>query len=209
MNKIQKKKQNFVQISNNFIRDNRISFKAKGLFCYMYSMEANWNFTLQSIATQQNDGLSSITTAINELKEFGYVVYEKLTSGRGIYHLNDEPKSENPNMDFPIMAKSHPIKNTNLIKNTNTKNSNDVIKTNNKEALLETAEKYLKAHIKLKSKISFTKEFKKLYFELEDRKKFLDDYIKHIEDKQEFAKRITAYLLDYEAYKTSEASWKI
>lgn len=90
-----------------------------------------------------------------------------------------------------------------------TKENITVNKINNKEALLETAEKYLKSHIKLKSKISFTKEFKKLYFELEDRKKFLDDYIKHIEDKQEFAKRITAYLLDYEAYKTSEASWKI
>jgi hypothetical protein len=132
MNKIQKKKQNFVQVSNSFIRDNRISFKAKGLFCYMYSMEDSWNFTIQSIATQQNDGLSSITTAINELKKFGYVVYEKLYSGKGIYHLNDEPESENPNMDFPIMVKSNAIKNTNLDKNTNIKK-----KINKKEFLLD------------------------------------------------------------------------
>ena len=32
MNNIKKRKSNFVQISNTLLRDDRISFKAKGLF---------------------------------------------------------------------------------------------------------------------------------------------------------------------------------
>ena len=124
MNNIKKRESSFTQVSNTILRDSNISFKAKGLFCYMFSMDESWNFTLQSIATQQNDGLSSVTSAMNELKEYGYVVYEKLSSGRGIYNLNDDPKlenpnMENPNMDFTIVGKSDPIKNTNSTKNKN------------------------------------------------------------------------------------------
>lgn len=51
--KISKKKSNFTTVQNSILRDNRLSFKAKGLFCYMFSMSDGWNFTIRSIATQQ------------------------------------------------------------------------------------------------------------------------------------------------------------
>ena len=119
MNKIKKKESSFTQVSNSFLRDNNISFKAKGLFCYMFSMNENWNFTLQSIATQQKDGLDSIKSAMDELKQYGYVSYEKHSNGTGTYFLNDEPNVENPNVENPNLGKSTPIKNTNLDKNNN------------------------------------------------------------------------------------------
>ena len=119
MNKIKKKESSFTQVSNSFLRDNNISFKAKGLFCYMFSMSENWNFTLQSIATQQKDGLDSVKSAMDELKQYGYISYEKHSNGSGTYFLNDEPNVENPNVENPNLGKSTPIKNTNLDKNTN------------------------------------------------------------------------------------------
>lgn len=130
MNTIKKRDNNFTQVSNSFLRDNNISFKAKGLFCYMFSMSDGWNFTMQSIAAQQNDGLSSIKSAMDELKQYGYIVYEKHANGKGTYHLNDEPKVENPNVENPNVGftkegKSTPIKNTNLNKKNNSKNTND------------------------------------------------------------------------------------
>lgn len=122
MNIIKKKESQFTQVSNIFLRDNRISFKAKGLFCYMFSMADGWNFTMQSIANQQKDGVASVSSAMDELKEYGYVVYEKHSDGKGTYHLDDEPKSENPNvenpnMGFTIMGKSECIKNKQSSKN--------------------------------------------------------------------------------------------
>lgn len=119
MNKIKKKESSFTQVSNSFLRDNNISFKAKGLFCYMFSMSENWNFTLQSIATQQKDGLNSVKSAMDELKQYGYISYEKHSNGSGTYFLNDEPNVENPNVENPNLGKSTAIKNTNLDKNNN------------------------------------------------------------------------------------------
>lgn len=125
-NRIQKRESNFTQVSNSFLRDSNISFKAKGLFCYMFSMSEDWNFTLKSIATQQNDGLASIISAMKELKEFSYVVYTKHTDGTGTYFLDDEPKVENPNLENPNVenpnfGKSTRIKKSQLDKNKNTK----------------------------------------------------------------------------------------
>ena len=69
LNSIKKRERDFVQVSNSFLRDDRISFKAKGLFSYMFSMSDNWNFTIRSIATQQKDGYDSVKSALKELKE--------------------------------------------------------------------------------------------------------------------------------------------
>lgn len=124
-NRIKKRDNNFTQVSNSFLRDNNISFKAKGLFCYMFSMNENWNFTLQSIATQQKDGLDSVKSAMDELKKYGYVTYEKLANGKGLYYLDDEPKVENPNVENPNLGKSTPIKNNNSNKNNNNKTLSD------------------------------------------------------------------------------------
>jgi len=89
--RIRKRKSNFITISNSFLRDKRLSFKAKGLFAYMYSFDESWNFTLNSISKQQEEGVHSIRSAINELKTYGYIVYRKFSNGTGIYYLDDEP----------------------------------------------------------------------------------------------------------------------
>lgn len=119
MNNIKKRENHFVQVSNSFLRDEKISFKAKGLFCYMFSMSESWNFTIRSIATQQKDGYDSIKSALQELKDLNYISYTKHSNGKGTYFLDDEPKTENPLVGNPIMGKSTPIKKNQLIKNKN------------------------------------------------------------------------------------------
>ena len=115
-NRIKKRVANFTVVSNSFLRDERISFKAKGLFCYMFSMSDDWNFTIKSIASQQFDGQSSIISALKELKDTGYISYEKHNDGTGTYTLNDEPKLENPNLGNPNLGKSTRIKKDQLAK---------------------------------------------------------------------------------------------
>ena len=162
MNKIRKKELNFTQVSNSFLRDNNISFKAKGLFCYMFSMNENWNFTLQSIATQQKDGLDSIKSAMDELKQYGYVSYEKHSNGTGTYFLNDEPNVENPNVENPNLGKSTRIKNTNLDKNNNI-NYNDFFNLWNEFATKNNKAKLAKLSDSRKKKIALRlKEYKNL-----------------------------------------------
>ena len=164
MNKIRKKELNFTQVSNSFLRDNNISFKAKGLFCYMFSMNENWNFTLQSIATQQKDGLDSVKSAMDELKQYGYISYEKHSNGSGTYFLNDEPNVENPNVENPNLGKSTRIKNTNLDKNNNI-NYDEYLTLWN-----EFATKNKKSKI---ASLTNTRK-KQLYTRLKDYKNFLE-----------------------------------
>ena len=193
MNKIKKKESSFTQVSNSFLRDGNISFKAKGLFCYMFSMSENWNFTLQSIATQQKDGLDSVKSAMDELKQYGYISYEKHSNGSGTYFLNDEPNVENPNVENPKLVKSTPIKKKNLDKNKN--NSYDVFIN------------FLKDKCKYKSKITKTKEGKDLFNQIQDKKQLVIDYLKHQEEKKDFAVRITKFMEDYNTvYKIEEVN---
>lgn len=162
MNKIKKKESSFTQVSNSFLRDNNISFKAKGLFCYMFSMSENWNFTLQSIATQQKDGLDSVKSAMDELKQYGYISYEKHSNGSGTYFLNDEPNVENPNVENPNLGKSTAIKNTNLDKNKNI-NYDDFFNLWNEFATKNNKAKIAKLSDSRKKKIALRlKEYKNL-----------------------------------------------
>jgi len=109
---INKKNAPFTMVANSVINDKRLSLKAIGLFSYMYSKPEKWNFTLKSMASQMKDGADSIRSAILELKECGYLDYEKHNNGSGTYNIYYEPKPENPNLGNPNMGKSQRISNT-------------------------------------------------------------------------------------------------
>lgn len=114
---IKKRKSKFTQVHNVLLSDSRLSLKAIGLFCYMFSKPDNWHFTIKSMSSQLKDGQNSIVTALKELKQFGYVKYNRCGDGTGEYYLDDqpdkenqnliEPHHENPHVDFPHMDFPH------------------------------------------------------------------------------------------------------
>ncbi len=55
----------------------------------------------------------------------------------------------------------------------------------------------VKKRVKLKSKVTKTKEGAELFKQIEDKDRLLEDYVLHHEDKKDFAKRLTAYMEDY------------
>ncbi len=111
MNRVKKQKKCYSQISNTVAGDPYISLKAKGLFLFMESKPEGWNFTIRSMSKQLKDGIDSISSALKELKKYGYVIYYKQTDGTGIYELIDEPNQENPNQENPNLGKSDRISN--------------------------------------------------------------------------------------------------
>lgn len=106
-NSIKKRDYSFTTIPNNFLRDKNISFKAKGLFAYMFSMANGWNFTIRSISNQQNQGEQLIKSALNELKKNRYVEYRKFSTGKGEYYLDPEPNVEKPHVEKPHQENPH------------------------------------------------------------------------------------------------------
>ena len=90
------KKDNFVVMSNVFLRDKTLSIKAKGLLAYMLSLPDDWKFTIAGLTSQLKECKSSIGGMISELEQHGYVKrnYPRSADGKileAIYEVYEVP----------------------------------------------------------------------------------------------------------------------
>ena len=98
----------FTQIPNDWVRDNRLSLKARGLLSMLMSHRAGWSLSINSIAKEAQEGKDAIRSAIAELERFGYLERSQVNeSGRygesiwttqdpAVYPLSENPLAENP-----------------------------------------------------------------------------------------------------------------
>ena len=88
---------NYTKIPNELLNDRTISWKAKGLFCHMASKTDNFHFTVRVLAKNYPDGKASIYSALEELKNKGWISYIRKAEGYSKYILNTSliTKSEN------------------------------------------------------------------------------------------------------------------
>ncbi|WP_280910195.1 hypothetical protein [Streptomyces sp. SAI-208] len=128
----------FTQIANSLLRDERMSFKAKGLFGLISTHREGWYLTVADLARRGREGVDAVTTALQELQRFGYLVRERDrhpdgTLGSAAYVITDlpalqnsrsQPGSGNPGLDDPTLA-GRPAKNTSS-KKTNKQNTRSV-----------------------------------------------------------------------------------
>lgn len=63
----------FTIISNGALRDERLSWKARGLLAYLLSMDTGWNTSVRRLAEVGPDGTTSVESALKELEECGYL----------------------------------------------------------------------------------------------------------------------------------------
>ena len=115
-------KGHYVKIPNELLNDPNISFKAKGLYCHMASKPDTFNFTSRSLASQFPEGKAAILSAMDELKDRGWMNYIQHPSVTGKYTLNttlkpaltpqldnqteQEPKPDNRDPENRMLRKS-------------------------------------------------------------------------------------------------------
>lgn len=110
----------FTQIPNEWLRDSRLSFKARGLLALVMSHSKGWSLSINSIAEQNQEGKDAIRSAISELEEFGYLsrsqVNEHGRFGEAVW-ITNEPNATDcadlPSSGFPSSDNPTP-KNNNL-----------------------------------------------------------------------------------------------
>lgn len=107
---------NFSTIPNQLLNDQYVSLAAKGLYVFMRGKPPLWNFTIRSMAKQLKEGETAIGSALNELKDSGWISYTKHSNGKGVYHLFwsansniDNPNQGNPNQGNPMKGKPQRI----------------------------------------------------------------------------------------------------
>lgn len=89
------KRKNYTIITNEAVRDKRLSLKARGLLCFCMSLSDAWKYSVQGLASAAGVGVDTIKSAIKELEQVGYLVRKKYRDEHGRmacdYVISDQP----------------------------------------------------------------------------------------------------------------------
>lgn len=112
------KKNPYVVINKSIASDNRLSWKAKGLWLYAFSRPDDWQFYQADLVNQSIDSRDSVRSGLKELIEFGYLVKIQQKGLDGTFKKSEwifyetsqlkekVPNTENPTADNPSTVKS-------------------------------------------------------------------------------------------------------
>lgn len=145
MTRIIKKYTNkFTVINNNVIQDERLSWKARGIFAYLWSKPDDWDFYETEVTKHAPDGRNSLRTGLKELEKLGYLKRTRLrvdghlsgsawllTDNPKLNVENQTPMSENHTQGF-LMSENHTYGEATLLNNYHTKDSLNQVRTNKK-----------------------------------------------------------------------------
>lgn len=100
----------FVRIQNDILTNEELSWKAKGLLCFMLSRKDDWNFHKVQVQKYSKDGRDGTISAFNELIKAGYVKQVRKRDDKGKfasfdYYVYDTPFTGSPQMDNPLSEK--------------------------------------------------------------------------------------------------------
>lgn len=71
--RIAKKTQPYTMVSNDTIRDERLSWKARGILCYLLSLPDDWEIYVSELINHSPDGDTSLRSGLQELQTLGYL----------------------------------------------------------------------------------------------------------------------------------------
>ena len=147
---IKKDHGNYTNISNVLVRDSRLTWKARGIFLYLWSQADNWQFYVKELLTHAPEGKESLQNGLKELEEYGYLQRINRHSDKsgkfgGLeWILDDTPangknsqnsgkKSGLPSDGKTVQRENRPPENSSLRNNNNKKYQMQEVTTERKE----------------------------------------------------------------------------
>jgi hypothetical protein len=110
----------FVQIPNAWMRDGRLSLKARGLMAQIMTHREDWSLSINRLAIDNGEGKHAIRQAIAELEKYGYLVRDQVNDKRfaeAIWTTQDPfdlPLAEKPLSEIPL-SENQATKNNTLL----------------------------------------------------------------------------------------------
>jgi hypothetical protein len=106
------RRETYTVVTNDAIRDERLSWKATGLLVYLLGLPDGWRINHRDLAERKLDGKAAVLTGMSELEENGYLrrTTERLPDGtfRTEVHIFEEALSDGdpiptgaPGTDYP------------------------------------------------------------------------------------------------------------
>lgn len=105
MVRIYRQKSNHVTIvDQSLIRDNRLSWKARGIFMYLWSQADSWEFNELEVSRHATDGRDSLRSGLKELESVGYLDRKRERDDKGRvgsskWILHEKPMLKNRTLD--------------------------------------------------------------------------------------------------------------
>lgn len=200
----------FTTLDNTPINDEQLSWKAKGLFTYLWSKPDDWDYRVTEVAEHATDGIGSTSTGVNELEKAGYLKRKQKNKdgvfGDSVWTLSEKPIfkkpiTENPRSDNPITDKPYtenrPLLNTDEL-NTDLTNKRDT-KTNSA------------SHSNAQSVSQLEKEFEEVWSKYPNKKGKKQAFNHYKAWRKSSTKHTNEYLLDqlnkYLVYCQQNNSW--
>lgn len=136
------KRSGFTIINNDVLNDTQLSWKAKGLFAYLWSQSDSWDFYEVEVLKHSTDGRASLRAGLKELEENGYLKRYRNRDDKGILRESKWILSEQPMFDFPKLDKptlDYPTLDNRTLTSTNQNNTNLNNTNLNEDAVVDTS----------------------------------------------------------------------
>ena len=126
----------YATIPNDILNSKDISFRAKGIWAYIYSKPDGWDFSIKNIANQSKEGIEAIRNAIKELENHHLLKRTKFQNELGHWDIEYtllEGEDGKPYVGKPYNGKTYEGKSTNNSKKELSKKEVVIKKENNSE----------------------------------------------------------------------------
>ena len=149
----------FTTVDNVVLNDTNLSWKAKGLFVYLWSQADEWDFYETEVAKHSTDKVGSLKSGLKELEQQGYLKRKRTRDEKGKFIgnkwiLSDNQMFKNPTLDNPTL--DNPMLENHTLTNTNNNNIN-----NNKDESISAKENKDKKSSNENNKYNF--DYKKFF----------------------------------------------
>ena len=137
---------NYAVVPNSVTEDNRLSFEARGVLCYLLAKPNNWQVQIADLQKQGSFGRDKAYRILKELREVGYLALEVKRNDKAqiisqdyiVYDvaelsqklLTEKPDTAEPDMAEPDMAEPDTANTDGIINNKNITNTHSFSDTN-------------------------------------------------------------------------------
>lgn len=103
----------FTIVSNEFLKDARLSWKAKGIIAYVAMLPDDWVLNMRDLTNRATDGRDSLYSGIKELEMCGYCAKTMRRNPDGTiagyaYEICDKPVFDQPFTENPVTDAPQP-----------------------------------------------------------------------------------------------------